>query len=259
MNTLKNKTALITGGTTGIGLATAALFLREGARIVISGRRETEGQKAQAMLREISPDVYFIAADVSQAQDVGQLVSQTVSLFGSLDIAFNNAGIEGRFVPIGEAAEADYDQVMDINLKGVWLSCKYEIAQFKKQGIGGVIVNTSSWLARGAFAGSAIYSASKAAVDGLARALAVECTPQGIRINNIQPGYIETPMFDRFFTPETLTDAKAALSRHAPIGRLGSPDEVAAAVLWLASPASSFISGESILVDGGLAIGGQRL
>jgi len=252
---LENKVAVITGGTTGIGLATAQLFAAHGAKVVLAGRRAGEGKKAVDQLRTTGAEVTFVQTDVSQKADVQHLIDTTVKTYGRLDIAFNNAGIEGKFGPIGEIEESDYDQLMNVNAKGVWLSCKYEIEQFKKQGTGGAIVNTSSWLAVGAFPGSAVYSASKAAIDGMVRALAVEVASYGIRINNVQPGYIETPMFDRFFTDDA---GKQPFLKQAPLGRFGTPADVAQAVLWLSSAQSAFVTGTSTLVDGGLAIGGQR-
>lgn len=255
---LKGKVALVTGGTTGIGLAAAKLYLENGASVIIAGRRQEQGELAVASLRAISPNITFIQTDVSNSAEVQRLISETVRIYGQLDIAFNNAGIEGAFAPVHEMPDAAFDEVFNINVKGVWLCCKYEIAQFKKQGSGGVIVNTSSWLARGAFAGSSLYSASKAALDGMVRALAVETAAAGIRVNNIQPGYIQTPMFDRFFAGEDAELQKEPLKKHAPIGRFANPAEVAELVLWLSSAAASFVTGESILIDGGLAIGGQR-
>jgi len=260
-NNLQGKVALITGGATGIGLAAAALYLQHGAKVVIAGRRETEGQKALTQLQEISRDVHFIQTDVSQGPEVQRLIATTVNRFGKLDIAFNNAGIEGLFARIEDMPDEAFDSVFNINVKGVWLSCKYEIEQFRKQGTGGAIVNTSSWLASGALGGSGTYSASKAAVDGLTRALAIETADAGIRINNVQPGYIQTPMFDRFFPADhaEAEAAKAPFRKHVPLGRFADPKEVAELVLWLSSPAASYVTGESILADGGLAIGGQRL
>ncbi|AJW61607.1 2,5-dichloro-2,5-cyclohexadiene-1,4-diol dehydrogenase [Elizabethkingia miricola] len=255
---LKGKIALITGGTTGIGLATARLFLENGIKVIIAGRRTEQGIKALEILQRISPDIRFIQTDVSKRKEVQHLIDETVKHFGKLDIAFNNAGIEGHFSPIDQTSEEEFDQVMSINTKGIWLACKYEIEQFKKQGTAGTIVNTSSWLAKGASAGSSVYSASKAALDGMTRALAIETAAEDIRINNIQPGYIRTPMFDRFFPGENPDEAIQPYKKHAPIGRFAVPEEVAELVLWLSSPSASFITGESILIDGGLAIGGQR-
>ncbi|RAJ83565.1 NAD(P)-dependent dehydrogenase (short-subunit alcohol dehydrogenase family) [Chitinophaga dinghuensis] len=256
---MKGKVAVITGGTTGIGLATAALFLQHGMKVVIAGRRQEEGRKALAQLRQISQEVDYVSTDVSQSEQVAQLIDTAVQLFGRLDVLFSNAGIEGHFGPIGDIAESSYDELMHINVKGVWLGAKYAVAQFKRQGDGGAIVNTSSWLARGAFAGSAIYSASKAALDAMTRGLAVELAAENIRVNNVQPGYIHTPMFDRFFPAENGEALMAPLRKHAPMGRFGTSEEVAELVLWLSSPAARFVTGESIAVDGGLAIGGQRM
>lgn len=255
---MKGKVAIITGGATGIGFATAALFLQQGMKVAIAGRRQEEGDKAIAQLKKLSNDIIFIQTDISVSQQAANLVNETVRRFGRLDIAFNNAGIEGLFTSITNMPESNFDQIMNINVKGVWLSSKYAIEQFQRQGGGGAIVNTSSWLARGAFSGSAVYSASKAALDGMTRALAVEVAQYGIRVNNVQPGYIQTPMFDRFFETENAEELKAPLIKQTPLNRLGTPQDVAEMVLWLSSPAAGFVTGECITVDGGLAISGQR-
>jgi NAD(P)-dependent dehydrogenase (short-subunit alcohol dehydrogenase family) len=253
---VKDRVVLITGGATGIGYAAAKIFLENGAKVVIAGRSETAGLHALSNLREISENVEFFPADVSKAKSVIELINRTVERFGRLDIAFNNAGIDGTFAPITEIEDDVMNDVIDINLKGVWLCCKYQIKQFKAQESAGVIVNTSSWLAKGAFAGSSIYSASKAALDGMTRALAVESGAEGIRINNVNPGYIKTPMLSRFFDPES-KEAQPFKS-HAPMQRFGESEDVANSVVWLSSDAAAFITGESLLVDGGLSIGGQR-
>jgi len=253
---MKDKVALITGGSTGIGYAAAKLFLESGAKVVIAGRSKKAGQSALENLRRISEDVEFISADISKAKDVKTLVTQTVELFGRLDIAFNNAGIDGTFASITEITDEDMDEVIDVNLKGVWLCCKYQVKQFKAQQSGGVIVNTSSWLSKGAFAGSSVYSASKAALDGMTRALAVELGPEGIRVNNVNPGYIKTPMLSRFFDPDS--EEAQPFKKHAPMQRFGESEDIAKSVVWLSSEGASFISGETLLIDGALSIGGQR-
>jgi len=253
---VKDKVVLITGGSTGIGYAAAKIFLKNGSKVVIAGRSDSAGKQAVSSLREISENVEFIAADVSNPNNVKALINSTVELYGRLDIAFNNAGIDGTFASITEIEDDVMNDVIDINLKGVWLCCKYQIKQFKAQQSGGVIVNTSSWLAKGAFAGSSVYSASKAALDGMTRALAVELGPDGIRVNNVNPGYIKTPMLSRFFDP----DSKEAqpFKSHAPMQRFGESEDIANSVVWLSSDSASFITGESLLIDGGLSIGGQR-
>lgn len=252
----EGKCVLVTGGTTGIGYATAELFLKAGAHVVIAGRNLEAGEKAISGLRRINQPIEFFPADVSQPTVVKHLIEQVVKRFGKLDMAFNNAGIEGAFAPITEIDDDSMDQVIDINLKGVWLCCKYQIAQFKKQLSPGAIVNTSSWLAKGARSGTSVYSASKAALDGMTRALAIEAAADNIRINNVNPGYINTPMLERFFDPDS--DEAAPFKAHAPMQRFGKPEEVAKAVIWLCSEEASFITGETLLVDGGLSIAGQR-
>ncbi len=253
---MKNKVALITGGSTGIGYAAAKLFLENGAKVVIAGRSNKAGQNALLSLRKISEHVEFISADISEPKSVKALVSNTVELFGRLDIAFNNAGIDGTFASITEINDEDMDEVININLKGVWLCCKYQVKQFKAQQSGGVIINTSSWLSKGAFAGSSVYSASKAALDGMTRALAVELGPEGIRVNNVNPGYIKTPMLSRFFDPES--EEAQPFKTHAPMQRFGEAEDIAKSVVWLSSEGASFISGETLLIDGALSVGGQR-
>jgi NAD(P)-dependent dehydrogenase (short-subunit alcohol dehydrogenase family) len=253
---LEGKVVLITGGTTGIGLATAELFLKEGAKVVIAGRRAEEGNKAVQTLQSISREIYFVRADVSKKGDVENLIKETIHKFHRLDIAFNNAGISGKFSGLEEASEADFDAVIDINLKGAWLCCKYEFEQMKRQDTPGVIINTSSWLSKGAFGNSSIYSASKAGVDGMIKAIAIEGASVGIRINNINPGYIVTPMFEGFMDPEG--EEAEAFKKHAPAGRFGQANEIAELVLWLSSDRAKFITGQSISIDGGLTIPGPR-
>lgn len=251
----QDKVALVTGGSSGIGRATAIAFAREGASVVVASRREDEGKETVQMIRDANGEATFIQTDVANSAEIQKLIDKTVDIYGRLDCAFNNAGTEGVFAPMTELTEEIWDQTIAVNLKAVWLCMKYEIEALLKQGTGGAIVNTSSWLAVGGLAGSTIYSASKAGIDGLIRPAVLEFAQHNIRINNINPGIIDTPMLRRFGDDEALLKPFIA---HTPMQRLGTPEEVAETVLWLCSDAASFVTGQSILVDGGWTIPGLR-
>jgi NAD(P)-dependent dehydrogenase (short-subunit alcohol dehydrogenase family) len=225
---LENKVALITGGTTGIGRETAVLFAREGAKVVFSGRREVEGNETLNLVRAAGGDGQFVKSDVSKSGDVESLVQKTIEQYGRLDVAFNNAGIEGAWAPLIEQTEENWDQVQNINLKGVWLSMKYEILQMLKQGGGGAIVNMSSVAGLIGAAGAGVYVASKHGVIGLTKSAAIEYAADGIRVNAVCPAVIETAMAERAFGEPEVN--KRMLSLH-PLGRFGKPLEVAEAVL----------------------------
>jgi NAD(P)-dependent dehydrogenase (short-subunit alcohol dehydrogenase family) len=249
---LKNKVALVTGGTSGIGRETALLFAKAGAKVVAAGRREVEGKETIELIRAAGGEGFFVKADVAQASDVEMLVQNTVEKFGSLDVAFNNAGIEGVWLPINEQSEEDWDRTIDINLKGVWLCLKYEISQMRKQPKGGAIVNMASAAGLMGLAGAATYSASKHGVIGLTKSAALENARIGIRINVVCPAVIETPMADRAYSQPEVN--KFALGLH-PMGRFGKPQEVSGAVLWMCSDAASFMTGQTLVLDGGLLAG----
>lgn len=251
----KNKVVLVVGGSSGIGRSAAIGFASAGARVVIAARREKEGRDVVAEIQGKGQEAEFIGTDVEKSDDVERAVRFAVDHFGDLHAAFNNAGIEGKFAPIIDCAPEDFDRTVSVNLRGVWLAIKYEMEAFKKLGHGGAIVNTSSWLAHGALAGSSIYSASKAGLDGLIRAVALEGAPLGVRINNVNPGTIDTPMFRRFGSPEEIG---APFVKHTPLGRLGEPEDVADVVQWLCSDAARFVTGQNISVDGGFTIPGPR-
>ncbi len=250
--TLAGKVALITGGTTGIGRETAVLFAKEGAKVAFTGRREAEGTETLSLVRAAGGDGIFLKSDVSVAANVQSVIQKTVEKYGRLDVAFNNAGIEGQWKPIIEQTESDWDTVININLRGTWLCLRAEIQQMLKQGTGGAIVNMSSVAGVMGAGGAAVYVASKHGVIGLTRTAALEYATAGIRVNAVCPAVIETPMADRAFgTP----DVKQAVLAQHPIGRFGKPAEIAEAVLWLSSEKSSFVTGEYILLDGGMRAG----
>lgn len=239
----------MTGGTSGIGRATALAFAREGARVVVSGRREKEGTETVNAIRKAGGDARFVRADVSDEGDVRALVDETVKAYGRLDIAFNNAGVEETIAPLTEKSVEVFDQVMAVNVRGVWLSMKHQIPAMKRSG-GGSIVNTSSIAGIIGFGGAAAYTASKHAVAGLTRAVAMENAKEKIRVNAVAPAAIQTDMFDRFTGGEG-TDTFRYLEGLHPVGRVGRPEEVAAAVVWLASDESSFVTGQNVPIDGG--------
>jgi NAD(P)-dependent dehydrogenase (short-subunit alcohol dehydrogenase family) len=249
---LDNKVALITGGTTGIGRDTAVLFAKEGAKVVFSGRREMEGRETLNLVRAEGGDGLFVKSDASRSTDLEFLVHKTVEKYGRLDVAFNNAGVEGTWAPLVEQTEENWDYVHGINLKGVWLSMKYEIRQMLNQGGGGAVVNMSSVAGLIGAAGAGVYVASKHGVLGLTKSAAIEYASHGIRVNAVCPAVIETAMADRAFGEPAVN--KRMLALH-PLGRFGKPMEVAKAVLWLCSDKSSFTTGQYIAVDGGLLSG----
>ena len=249
---LEGKVALVTGGTSGIGRETAVLFAKAGAKVVVAGRRELEGKETVGLVRAAGGDGLFVKADVSKGSEVEALIQKTVEKFGRLDIAFNNAGIEGVWVPLIKQTEEDWDRTIDVNLKGVWLCLKYEILQMLKQGGGGAIVNMASISGLVGFSGAAAYSASKHGVMGLTKAAALETARSKIRINAVCPGAVETPLADRVFGAPAVH--KYVVSIH-PIGRFGKPAEIAEAVVWMCSDRASFMTGQSLVLDGGFLAG----
>jgi NAD(P)-dependent dehydrogenase (short-subunit alcohol dehydrogenase family) len=250
MSRFKGKVVLVTGGTSGIGKTTAIEFAKEGAKVVVAGRRPDAGQAVVNDIKAAGGQGAFFKTDVAKEADVKALVDFTVKTFGKLDIAFNNAGLEitGNAV---DFKEEDYNKIFDINVKGVGFSMKYEIPEMLKAG-GGAIINTSSVGGRIGMAGVGIYVASKHAVDGLTKCAALEVGKLGVRVNAVAPAVIETDMYERFVGGNA--DAKKYMTSLHPIGRVGQTIDVAGAVLWLASNESAFVIGQIVPVDGGLTV-----
>ncbi len=242
---------LITGALTGIGRATAVAFAHEGARLVVSGRREEEGQALAKELRGLGAEAEFVKADVRKDEDVRKLVDKTISRFGRLDVAVNNAGTEGQPGPLTEQTAETYAATFDSNVLGVVLSLKHELRAMYPQKSGSII-NVSSIVGQVGYAGVSIYVASKHAVEGLTKSAALEAAGTGVRVNAVAPGPIETPMLNRFVGSE---ENKKGFLQHIPLKRAGTPDEVAQAILFLASDKASYVTGQSIGVDGGRLAG----
>jgi NAD(P)-dependent dehydrogenase (short-subunit alcohol dehydrogenase family) len=246
-NDYTNKIVLVTGGTSGIGKVTASAFANAGAKVVLTGRREKEGEEVAAEIKKTGGTAAFVRTDVAKEADVVEAVNFVLSTHGRLDIAFNNAGIES-FGPLDQVTEEQYRKAFDINVWGVLNSMKHEIAAMLKTG-GGAIVNTSSIGGHVGLPQASVYVATKHAVEGLTKALGVEFASQGIRVNAVAPGTIDTDMIDRMDDKEGNV-RKFLLSLH-PVGRFGTSEEIAAAVLYLTSDAAKFTVGTILAVDGG--------
>jgi NAD(P)-dependent dehydrogenase (short-subunit alcohol dehydrogenase family) len=243
-----DKVVLITGAASGIGRATSLAFAAEGARVAILDRSADTLEAVHASLKDAGGVVLTIACDVSSPDQVEGAVKQVVDRFGRLDIAFNNAGVENKAAPVHEIDLAEWDRILGINLRGTFICMKHELAQMVKQG-GGVVVNTSSGAGIRGVEGGAAYAASKHAIIGLTRSAALDYAKHNIRVNAVLPGNIETPMMDRF----TGGDIQKAIDLE-PVGRLGKPEEIAEAVLWMASDLGGFVTGAATVIDGGWSL-----
>src|SRR6266849_1332083 len=244
---LNGKVAVVTGGTSGIGKATALAFARAGAKVVLTGRREKEGAGVVAEIEKHGGAASFIRADVAKETEVKAMVDFAVDTYGRLDVAFNNAGVEWKG-PLDQATEAEYRRVFDINVWGVLNSMRHEIPAMLKNG-GGAIVNTSAVAGHVGMGQVSILTASKHAVEGLTKALALEFAKQNIRINAVAPAGVATDMVDRFAGKEG--EMRDYLTSLHPVGRIGASEEIAAAVLYLCSDDAKFTTGTSLVVDGG--------
>ena len=247
MPNFKDKVVLVTGATAGIGRATAEAFAAAGAAVVVTGRNTAAGDDLVASLRARGTKAKFLAGDVTREQNVRSWIAATLQEFGRLDIAVNNAGVEGTLGPIVEQTEENFARTFDANVKGLLFSLKHEIPVLAKQG--GAIVNVSSIVGDVGMAGASVYVASKHAVNGLTRTAALETARMGIRVNAVAPGGVMTPMLERFTGGNK--EAQAGFANSHPIGRLAHPDEIAPAILFLASDEAKFITGSVLLVDGG--------
>lgn len=250
MKRFEGSVVLITGATSGIGRAAAIAWAKEGARLVLAGRRPDQGHETLRLVREAGGEGIFVAADVGRESHVQNLVETAMARFGRIDCAFNNAGIEGRPGNLPEQDEANFDEVFDVNVKGCFRAMKHEIAAMLRCG-GGAIVNNASVGGLVGMPGMSVYSASKHAVCGLTRSAALEFAQRGIRINAVAPGGVQTEMLDRV-TGGRDSESRRRMERLHPMGRIAQPEEIASVVLWLCSSEASFVTGQIWAVDGGL-------
>jgi len=250
MNTFAGKVALVTGGSSGIGRATAVKFGERGAKVVVAARREKEGRETVEMIKKAGGEAIFVQTDVRIASQVENMVQQTVKKYGRLDVAFNNAGVGGIMARLVRTTEEIFDEVVDTNFKGVWLSMKYEIPVMLKQG-GGVIVNNASIAGVATAERLSVYSGSKHAVVAISKAAATEYGRDNIRVVAICPGWIKTRMTEELRAQK---DADVLIQGSVPLKRIGEPEEVAEMVIWLASDAASYVSGGAFIVSGGMGV-----
>ena len=245
---LAGKVGLITGGGSGIGRATSIIFAAEGARVVVSDVNEEGGHETVRAIREAGGEAEFVRCNVADSGEVEALIKASVSLYGKLDCAFNNAGISGKMANTVMCSEENFDRNIAVNLKGVWLCMKYEIQQFLDQGTGGAIVSTASIAGLVAAAYAPAYGAAKHGVNGLTKSAAIEFAKKNIRVNSVCPGVIETPMVAQAGSDSKMVDSLIAAE---PVGRMGQPREIGDAVAWLCSDRASFVTGHCMPVDGG--------
>jgi NAD(P)-dependent dehydrogenase (short-subunit alcohol dehydrogenase family) len=248
----QGRTALVVGGTTGIGRATALRFAAAGANVMVAGLGKDDGNSVVADIRKTHRvDADFLEADVRKEADVQAVVARAVERFGRIHAAVNNAGTEGRFGPVHEMTAEDFDRLIGINLRGVWLGMKYEIAHMLASG-GGAIVNTSSMAGVEGLANVAIYAASKHGVIGLTKSAALELARSGIRVNAVAPGAVDTGLLARMIAGKIDV---SVIANNTPMGRISQPSEIAEGIVWLCSDASSYVTGHTLVIDGGTTIG----